>query len=135
MFFSLMDGQLCPAGWVEKLILPGSRNVSWAYAMPQCILQYIYRNWIHAYAYTQNLYIHTHFNTNSNKCPVSNLILILNNIKFSLMTFPSTNVFGLNLSSGVENSHVWVPDKNRERGCGDRERGGGSTAWRDLGVH
>lgn len=47
-----MDGQLCPAGWVEKLILPGSRNVSWAYAMPQCFLQYIYRNWI--------VHMHTH---------------------------------------------------------------------------
>lgn len=33
----------CPAGWVEKLILPSSRNVSWQSVFLRCI----YRNWKH----------------------------------------------------------------------------------------
>lgn len=34
----LAEGQLlhCPAWWVEKLILPGSKNVSWVYVRPEC---------------------------------------------------------------------------------------------------
>ena len=48
----------CPAGWVEKLILPGSRNVSWQSVFLRCI----YRDWkrthghIHAHTFDTYLY-------------------------------------------------------------------------------